>query len=60
MDRRALQGKIVKLESVVSHIRPMQRTLDRESRIFDAGIEMQSDGHLAVRWNAGHRSHSRP
>ena len=26
----------------------MQRTLDRESRIFDAGIEMQSDGHLAV------------
>ena len=28
----------------------MQQTLDRESRSFDAGVEMRSDGHLALLW----------
>jgi poly-gamma-glutamate capsule biosynthesis protein CapA/YwtB (metallophosphatase superfamily) len=38
----------------------MQHTLDRESRIFDASVEMRSEGHLALRWKTGHRSNSRP
>jgi poly-gamma-glutamate capsule biosynthesis protein CapA/YwtB (metallophosphatase superfamily) len=37
----------------------MQQTLDRESRNFNAGVEMRSDGHLAFLWKAGHRSNSR-
>jgi poly-gamma-glutamate capsule biosynthesis protein CapA/YwtB (metallophosphatase superfamily) len=37
----------------------MQQTLDRESRSFDADVEMRSDGHLALLWKAGHRSKSR-
>ena len=36
----------------------MQQTLDRESRSFNTGVEMRSDGHLALLWKAGHRSNS--
>lgn len=38
----------------------MQHTLDRESRIFDTSVEMRSEGYLALRWKAGHRSNSAP
>jgi poly-gamma-glutamate synthesis protein (capsule biosynthesis protein) len=37
----------------------MQHTLDRESRSFHTGVELRSEGYLALRWKAGHRSNSR-
>ena len=41
-------------------VRWMQHTLDRESRSFDTGVELRSEGYLALRWKAGHRSNSAP
>jgi len=37
----------------------IQHNLDRESRIFNAGVETQSDRYLALRWKPGHRSNRR-